>query len=242
MTSAPRSRRSCEPVTKRARLGGATGRVVLGIKVKDDLGLVAEVGRSETEPAVGVGQGEVGGGGRPLSRPWSFAPDRHRSGPHCSLESDRSQVGREIPDQMVDFDGRSAYYVVCAMEQRLARQAHNLEVEGPIPTGAIHDRNGRVENHKWSRPSPFGLEAPIHPHRRCAMEQRSEGIVLDSGDWRHRPWMPIARRFGIPTLCARRLVDEVGLAGTGRIRGTGSGYRTRDTRKSRRALTFSWDR
>ena len=27
-------------------------------------------------------------------------------------------------------------YYLCAMEQRLARQAHNLEVVGSIPTGA----------------------------------------------------------------------------------------------------------
>ncbi len=29
-------------------------------------------------------------------------------------------------------------YYMCAVEQRLARQAHNLEVVGSIPAGALH--------------------------------------------------------------------------------------------------------
>jgi hypothetical protein len=33
--------------------------------------------------------------------------------------------------------GKSELLLQCAVEQRLARQAHNLEVVGSIPTGAI---------------------------------------------------------------------------------------------------------
>jgi hypothetical protein len=43
----------------------------------------------------------------------------------------------------------------CAVEQRLARQAHNLEVVGSIPTGATdsqpfpHPFHGRIASQRW---------------------------------------------------------------------------------------------
>ena len=36
---------------------------------------------------------------------------------------------------------KNALLLHCAVEQRLARQAHNLEVVGSIPTGAISNLN-----------------------------------------------------------------------------------------------------
>src|SRR5262249_1426829 len=60
-----------------------------------------------------------------------------------SAEGSLQQLRVESPF----LGGRVRIKLECAVEQRLARQAHNLEVVGSIPTGAICTRsNTAVEN------------------------------------------------------------------------------------------------
>lgn len=62
--------------------------------------------------------------------------------------------------------GQPGLHLKCAVEQRLARQAHNLEVVGSIPAGVICSAK------KAPSPGLFSFSDPDHPVRICPQAER----------------------------------------------------------------------